>query len=144
MNIKSEKGITGMDIAISVILIAVFVSLISVLSFNIQKTQEDINRKSEATSYAIKIIEQIKLNGFSKLPEKGTNKIDGFEDGYIIDDKGKTTPYYQEITVKDYSELEGNEEKEPEIIKIITVKISYKSGNKTENVEITTDITKEE
>ena len=144
MDIKSEKGITGMDIAISVIIITIFISLIAVLSFNIQKTQEDIKRKSEATSYAIEIIEELKLNGFSNLPEKGTNKIDGFEDGYILDEEGKTTPYYQEITVKDYSELEGNENKYAEIIKIITVKISYKSGSETESVEITTDITKEE
>lgn len=144
MDIKSEKGITGMDIAISVIIITIFISLIAVLSFNIQKTQEDIKRRSEATSYAIEIIEELKLNGFSNLPEKGTNKIDGFEDGYILDEEGKTTPYYQEITVKDYSELEGNENKYAEIIKIITVKISYKSGSETESVEITTDITKEE
>ena len=144
MDIKSEKGITGMDIAISVIIITIFISLIAVLSFNIQKTQEDIKRRSEATSYAIEIIEELKLNGFSNLPEKGTNKIDGFEDGYILDEEGMATPYYQEITVKDYSELEGNENKYAEIIKIITVKISYKSGSETESVEITTDITKEE
>lgn len=144
MKIKQEKGITGIDIAISVIIITIFIAIIAVLTFNIQKNNEEIKRKSEATSYAIDIIEQIKINGFSKLPAKGTNKIEGFADGYIIGEDGKATSYYQEITVKDYSEITGNPETLPEIIKLVTVKVSYKSGNETQSVEITTDITKEE
>ena len=37
MNFKEEKGIAGIDIAIAVIVLAIFVSIISVLMFNIQK-----------------------------------------------------------------------------------------------------------
>ena len=35
MKIKQEKGITGIDIAISVIIITIFIAIIAVLTFNI-------------------------------------------------------------------------------------------------------------
>ena len=85
MNFKEEKGIAGIDIAIAVIVLAIFVSIISVLMFNIQKNDEEIKRKSEATSYAINIIEEIKGKGFSILPVAVTNKIEGYEDKYITE-----------------------------------------------------------
>ena len=147
MKLKEEKGIAGIDIALSVIVIAVFVSIIAVLMFNIQKNEEEIKRKSEATSYAIDILEEIKGQGFAILPSAGTNKITGYEDKYITEDgQEKATPYYQEVTVKDYSELEQNKDKdvEAEVLKIVTVKVSYKSGKNTESVEISTVITKED
>lgn len=147
MNLKEEKGIAGIDIAISLIVITVFVSIIAVLMFNIQKNEEEIKRKSEATSYAIDILEEIKGQGFAILPSAGTNKITGYEDKYITEDgQEKATPYYQEVTVKDYSELEQNKDKdvEAEVLKIVTVKVSYKSGKNTESVEISTVITKED
>ena len=128
MNFKEEKGIAGIDIAIAVIVLAIFVSIISVLMFNIQKNDEEIKRKSEATSYAINIIE-------------------GYEDKYITEEgQEKATPYYQEVTVQDYSELEQNKDKdvEAEVLKIVTVKVSYKSGKNTESVEISTVMTKED
>lgn len=147
MNFKEEKGIAGIDIAIAVIVLAIFVSIISVLMFNVQKNDEEIKRKSEATSYAINIIEEIKGKGFSILPVAGTNKIEGYEDKYITEEgQEKATPYYQEVTVQDYSELEQNKDKdvEAEVLKIVTVKVSYKSGKNTENVEISTVMTKED
>lgn len=147
MKLKEEKGIAGIDIALSVIVIAVFVSIIAVLMFNIQRNEEEIKRKSEATSYAIDIIEEIKGQGFAILPATGTNKITGYEDKYITEDgQEKATPYYQEVTVKDYSELEQNKDKdvEAEVLKIVTVKVSYISGKDNESVEISTVITKED
>lgn len=141
---KKQNGIAGIDIVISLIIITVFISLIAVLTFNIQRNNEEIKRRSEATSHAIDIIEEIKGKGFSKLPPTGQYTIDEYPDGYILNEDGSATPYYQEIRVKDYSELEGNVEKEAEIIKIVTVNVSYKSGKNNENVEISTSITKEE
>lgn len=144
MKIKEEKGVAGIDISVSIILITIFISIIAVLLFHIQKNEEDIKRKSEAMSYAIEKMEEIKSNGFEKLPQKGTEKIEGYEDQYIVAKDGTITPYYQEIRVKDYSELEGKEDKQAEVLKIVTVNILYKSGKSQEKVEITTGISKEE
>ena len=113
------------------------------VELTVLRNNEEIKRRSEATSFAIDKIEEIKGKGFSALPPLGQNTIDEYPDGYI-EQNGSSTPYYQEIRVQDYSELEGNEGREAEVIKIVTVKISYKSGNNDENVEISTAISKED
>lgn len=141
MDIKKANGIAGVDIVISVIIITIFIAVIAVLTFNIQRNNEEIKRKSEATSYAINIIEDIKRKGFSILPKVGQNTIADYPDGYI-NENGSSTPYYQEIRVEDYSEQDNT--KEAEVIKIVTVNISYKSGNNDENVKISTAIVKED
>ena len=138
---RKQNGIAGIDIVIALIIITIFISLIAVLTFNIQRNNEEIKRKSEATSLAIDKIEEIKGKGFSSLPQAGKNTIDEYPDGYI-EQNGSSTPYYQEIRVQDYSE--GKEGREAEVVKIVTVKISYKSGNNDENVEISTAISKED
>lgn len=140
---KSEKGITGIDITISVILITIFIGLISTLTYQIQKNSSDIERKTEATSYAVETLEQIKSEGFEKLPVKGNQKIEGIPDGYITDEEGEATGYYRTITVLDYTDLAGNETKTPELLKKVTVQITYKSGKNEQTVEMSTIIAKD-
>lgn len=64
MNIKEEKGLTGIDIAISIVLITIFIALIANLIANINLNSEDTKRKTIATSYAVQEIEQIKALGY--------------------------------------------------------------------------------
>lgn len=64
MHIKEEKGLTGIDISISIILITIFIALIANLIVNINSNSEDIERKTVATSYAVQEIEQIKALGY--------------------------------------------------------------------------------
>lgn len=64
MHIKEEKGATGIDIAISVILITIFIALIANLISNINLNSEDTKRKTIATSYAVQEIENIKAKGY--------------------------------------------------------------------------------
>ena len=89
---KKQNGIAGIDIVIALIIITIFISLIAVLTFNIQRNNEEIKRKSEATSFAIDKIEEIKGKGFSSLPQAGINTIDEYPDGYI-EQNGSSTPY---------------------------------------------------
>lgn len=64
MHIKGEKGIAGIDIAISIILITIFIAMIGNLIININLNSEDIDRKTIATSYAVQEIEKIKSLGY--------------------------------------------------------------------------------
>lgn len=64
MKIKEEKGLTGIDIAISVILITIFIAMIANLIANININSQDTERKTIATSYAIQEIEKIKSLGY--------------------------------------------------------------------------------
>ncbi len=143
MRHKEEKGVTGIDITISITLIAIFIALIATITYNIQKKSDDLQKNSDATMYAVQIIEEIKAQGFAILPKKGTNTINGYEPGYILDSNGKETPYYQEVTVIDYTEIPGNEDKKAEILKQVTVKVRYMSGSEEKAVELSTIISKE-
>ncbi len=145
--LKNEKGVTGVDITIAIILITIFVAIIATLFFNIRKTSSDIERRTQATAYAVSIIEQIKANGFEALPtvSDGTNIITGYEDKYI-QDNGVDTPYYQTIRVEDYSEIiesTGEEEIQSDVVKKITVTIAYKSGNENQEISLSTSMSKD-
>lgn len=64
MHIKEEKGLTGIDIAISVILLTIFIAMIGNLIANINLNSKDTERKTIATSYAVQEIEKIKALGY--------------------------------------------------------------------------------
>ena len=64
MRIKEEKGLAGIDIAISVIVITIFIAMIGNLIVNINLNAKTTERKTIATSYAVKEIEQIKGKGY--------------------------------------------------------------------------------
>lgn len=133
MNLKSEKGATGIDITISIIILSLFIGLIVSLMYGINQSSKDIERKTEATNYAISEIEKLKAEDFETLESKQTS-------GYIED-----TPYYKTIKVVDYADLEENEgqDKEPGLVKKVTVEISYKSGKEDKKVELSTVLSKE-
>lgn len=144
MKIKSEKGITGVDITLSVILIAIFIGILATLSYNIQSNSKEVSRQAEALDYAITTIEKVKSLDFSELPAAGGDgKITGLEDGYIHNSDGKDTPYYRTVKVTDYTELEGKSEAKPEIVKRVTVEISYKYQNQNKTITLSTVIGKE-
>lgn len=133
MNLKSEKGATGIDITIATIIIGLFIGLIASLMYGINKSSKDIERKTEATNYAISEIEKLKAEDFDTLESKQTS---GYIDG---------TPYYKTIKVVDYADLEENqgEDKERGVVKKVTVEISYKSGKEDKKVELSTALSKE-
>ena len=67
MKVKSEKGFTGSDIAISVVVLFIFISLISMLIYNFNSQTKEVELKSEATYLAIDEIENIKNLGFEEF-----------------------------------------------------------------------------
>ncbi len=133
MNIKSEKGITGIDITVSIIIITLFVAIIATLIYNINSNSKSVERRSEATNYAINEIEKIKAADFDTI-----DTLAGEEN---IEDTG----YHKKITITDYADLEENKENDtlvPGLVKKVTVEISYKDGNSTETVDLSTVVTK--
>ena len=47
-HLKDEKGITGIDITIAIIIITVFVAIIATLFYNIQNSSASIERRTKA------------------------------------------------------------------------------------------------
>lgn len=127
MKFKSEKGITGIDITVSTIIITIFISLIGVLIYSSNMNSQKITRRTEATNYAVNIIEEIKALNFDDVQEnEGENILD--------------TPYRKEVEVIDYNSI--NSEAEEGIIKKVTVRVSYKEGKGTQSIELSTIISK--
>lgn len=140
MKIKSNKGFTGIDIAISIIVVFIFVSLIAVLIYNYNSSSQELELKTEATYLAISEIENVKNNGFEtyeNLSETEGNNI-------VVENEPTTTNgFYKTITVKDYTDIEGNEDKIPNLVKQVTVKITYTFNAKEQSVELTTVLAKD-
>lgn len=62
-NVKNERGITGVDITISILMIAIFTSIVATLSYNIYVTSVAQKRATVASNYLIDIFESIdKMN----------------------------------------------------------------------------------
>lgn len=133
MNLKSEKGVTGIDIAIAIIIVGLFIGIIVSLMYGINRSSSDIYKKTEATNYAISEIEKLKAEDFDTLE---TKQISGYIEG---------TPYYRTIKIIDYADLEENkgQDKVKGLIKKVTVEILYKSGKEDKKVELSTVISKE-
>lgn len=140
MKVKSEKGITNIDITVSIILITLFVAIIATLMYNINSNSNSVERRSIATNYAINEIESLKAQNFDELEE--TVEPNEFED--ILENE-KPTGYAKKVTIIDYANLEENKDDDtivPGLVKKVTVEISYKDGNTTQTIDLSTVITK--
>lgn len=143
MLIKKENGYTGIDIAISIIVITMFIAMIANLIANINLNTQDTNRKSIATSYAVQEIEKIKAKGYvDTYDSKGITGEEILAEDDIYSNS-EFTGYHKKTTIKDYVFVVNDTSKEKDIVKEITVEISYKVGNEEKNVQISTYIAKE-
>lgn len=144
MFIREEKGITGIDIAISIIVITIFIAMIANLIMNINLNSKDTERKTIAISYAIQEIERIKSQGYiDSYENKGIDAEDVIQENDINDNNKKFTGYHKKILVKDYKLIQNDSTKQENLVKEITVEISYKLGNKDKTVSLSTYVTKE-
>ena len=140
-HIKSENGFTGVDIAISVLIITIFITVIGNLIMDINLNSKSIERETTATSYAIQTIENIKGLGIERYTGQGITEPFIEEEDIYIDNE--FTGYHKKITTEDYVYLKNDSNKQADILKKVTVEISYKVANKDKNVTISTCISKE-
>lgn len=131
---NSEKGYTGVDIAISVVVITIFISIITVLTYRFNSSSKEMELKSEALTIATNKIEEIKnepvIENISYESEEEVGSKQGF---------------YQKVDVIDASSLIEDTEiaKVEGLVKKATVTVSYKYRNETKKVELSTIIAKE-
>lgn len=137
MKIKSERGITTIDITVSIILITVFVALIATLMYNLNSNTDALEKRTVAINYAIDTIENLKAQEFSDLQDTDEQN-NSFEN---IDSTG----YSRKITITDYANLPENSGDNTilsGLVKKVTVEIAYKEGDTTQTVELSTVIAK--
>ncbi len=132
MNIRSEKGYTGIDIAVSVIVIFIFVSMIAMLSYNFNSTSMEIEYRAKALDIAVNEIETMKTKSWQDITTEDTSyrEIKEVQEGY-----------YRTIIVQDYHDIDSS--KTAQVLKKITVRIEYKFRKNMKKVELSTIITRE-
>lgn len=132
MNIRSEKGITNIDITVSIILITIFVTIIGTLAYSINSNIMAMEKRTEAINYAINEIEKLKATNIDELEAMEVSENIG------------STGYYKKITVTDYADFEKNQGKGivRNLVKQVKVEISYKQGKETKTIDLSTLITK--
>lgn len=129
---KSEKGYTGVDIAISIIVLFIFVSIISILSYQFNSTAKEMELKAQATTIAVDEIENMKNKSIEDIEIEDTEyrKTTEVQEGF-----------YRTINVQDYHDIDAT--KIAGLVKKVTVRIQYKSKKEVETVEFSTIISKE-
>lgn len=129
---KSEKGYTGVDIAISIIVLFIFISIISILSYQFNSTAKEMELKAQATTIAVDEIENMKNKSIEDIEIENTEyrKTTEVQEGF-----------YRTINVQDYHDID--ETKMAGLVKKVTVRIQYKSKKDIETIEFSTIISKE-
>ena len=150
MIFKNEKGITNIDLTVSIILITVFIALIATIMYTINANFNSIEKRTEATNYAINEIESLKAKNFEDLQDTPTDGTNDFVNIIVKEEEGntaieKTTGFSKKITIIDYSNLPENQDDDTilsGLVKKVTVEIAYKDKNRIETVELSTVIAK--
>ena len=149
MNLRDNKGITGIDISVALIIIVLFVGIISTLSYNYVIASRSMNRKAIATNIAISKIESIKSQPYDQVIETNGNLSEMTEYRDINGVQAPNGPYEVVTEVQKYinSNYINNTQDRTQlqdVIKIVKVTVNYNTGNRKESIELKTTITKED
>lgn len=115
--IKNQRGLTGVDVTIAIVAVMIFTSIILSLMFNVKVENTKIKMKALANVYLTKTMENV---GIANYDDVTTNNVNLFPD--------MAEPYQGTITVEKYSDIETNKK---DMVKIVSVKLSYTIGQKT-------------
>jgi len=131
--LKKEKGITGIDISLAVLIITIFTGVITTLFYNVYTTSINIERESEATYIAVNILEYANLILYDEILTTDNSLLEQYKNspnsifiknGYIVETK-----------VSKHATTQNGKE---DVIKNIEVKVKYKVGKKEEVLNIKT------
>lgn len=136
--IRQNKGITGVDLTVAIFIIILFVSILATTIYAVYLSNASLKRNTVATDYATTIAEKIKTLDFDDVNlNTGTyEKING-----KVLDIDISEGYDVILTITNYNETAGNEEKQ-DVIKLINIKIEYVVGKQEKSIEINTIKTK--
>lgn len=77
------------------------------------------------------------------MMESGINAKEVIYEGDIVDSSKSFTGYHKKIIIKDYKLIKNDSNIQANLLKEITVEISYKLGKEEKNINISTYIKKE-
>ena len=139
MKLKNNKGFTGVDVAVSLVILLIFISFVATLFYNVSNTSKRMERKTQATNIAIEFIEAMKATPFETLAANTQSQVTMDKDTFKSL-TGKTVEIPNGYTVKISIEDPNNDSNMGQVMKIITAEVTYQLGNADteENVMIQT------
>ena len=121
MKLRSNKGITGIDLAIAIIVLVTFTSLIITLMSSIYRNSIDIQKNANAMAYATIVLEKVDEKAFEEINADFVN---------TLKDSGEV-----EIS-SDYIINFSTEVLEENLIKKVGVKVSYDINGEQRTITI--------
>ncbi len=135
MKIKSESGVTGIDISVAIIIILLFVGLITTLIYNYTQNSKEIERKSTATYMIIDILEYAKNSGYDTIDQETMNNYINNQDE---NNKFNKPGYKVNCEVQSSTDLFGQGAED--VMKKVTAKVQYSVNGKEQALDIFTII----
>ena len=123
--IKENKAATMSDVVIGMLILIMFTGILTTSFYKIYSNNISIRMNALAVDYAIKILEDI-----DRMPyeEVNNNLNDNISQNYGIKEGYQAT-----LDIQNYNK---DDETKEDIIKIVTLTISYKSINNDENYTV--------
>lgn len=117
---KSEKGLTGIDIALTIIIIVLFTSIIFSLMYNVKYQNLIQVYKLASNIYLTETLENIGIENYDDIVAVGYNESSDLK-------PEMPSMFSEQIQVENFNQDSDKED----IIKKVTVTISYKIKDKT-------------
>ncbi len=114
---KSNKGFTGIDIVLSIIIVITFTSIIVSLMYSVKMENYRIKAMAISNIYLVETLENIGIANYDEIKSDNTNLFP----------KEMSTEFEKKIEVTSISDEDTSKE---DIIKKVKVTIAYKIGNK--------------
>ena len=151
MNFKNNKGYTGIDISIAMIIILIFIPTIFGIVYNLQKTRARTERKAVAINIATDVLEIAKSLNYSEVFISNENS----EFKTLLNNKYSSLEisnntvnfnysdvnnihYKIQVTVSNYYPADIEVQDQNDLVKQITVEVMYPVGNSTKSINIST------
>lgn len=116
-----NKGVTGVDLSISLIIIAIFSGIIVMLMANMYRTSIEIQRSANAMAYATIVLEKVDEKPFEEIEDDFVEKLKSSGE-FSMDDS--------------YSINFSTDILEENLFKKIVVKINYEIGGEQKSITI--------
>lgn len=129
--LKSEKGISGVDVAVAITILVMAVVVVTMIYVNINTGNKSINRTAGATKLATNILENIQLTDYENIVSLDTKNGAG---NRIYNTK-VPNGYHAIVTV-----TEGASTDIFYLVKNVTVEIKYKISGEEKNIKVSTAV----
>ena len=140
INVKSQKGIIASDALLAVILVVLFSTLILTISFNIFMSNSSLKRMSKATNFITTVFEHVDKLYYDEVTQNTlVTYAQGLQENGITVNPGENNwngkGYKIDISVQSY--VPENAVDTPDLVKEITMSVTYKLGSKEQVISMT-------